>query len=317
SDHYRLTALGAAADDTRRIARARNRVHFCSASPWRLPAVRRRSPRMRRTLTMGNVSIGASEPTPILSSVWSRIIASPRRLLMLDYAGTLAAFRADGERAMPTRRIREALRAVATIGEPVIVVSGRPLAQLQELLHGIPVDLVGEHGWEEMTQAGDRQNHPLPQASVVRLGLAYRAAAACGWRSHLETKRASVVLHTPGMPAEAAPSLEGHCPDLWTRFFERDGLRLEDIDGGLELRATQRGKGTVAWEATQREPQGTLPVYLGDDIADEDAFRVLRPFGVTIRVGRRHLPTAAEWRIGSIDDVPAFLEHWKSGVARR
>jgi trehalose-phosphatase len=236
---------------------------------------------------------------------------------MLDYDGTVVPFRTDRERATPSRRMREALRAVAMLGETVVVVSGRPVSQLQELLHGVPTDLVGEHGWEELTQGGVRQTHTVPQSTVARLGLAYRAAAACGWRSHLETKRASVVLHTRGMAAEAARSLERHCRELWARFFERDGLRLEEIDGGLELRAAQRGKGAVAWEATQREPQGTLPVYLGDDIADEDAFRVLRPLGVTIRVGRRHLPTAAEWRLGSVDDVAAFLEHWKSVVARR
>ena len=70
-------------------------------------------------------------------------------------------------------------------------------------------------------------------------------------------------------------------------------------------------------EILQREPRDTLPVYLGDDIGDEHAFRVLRPLGVTIRIGRPHLPTAAEWRLGSVDDVASFLEHWKTVVARR
>ncbi len=266
---------------------------------------------------MGDISVGVSESSPILSGVWNRITSSPRRLLMLDYDGTLASFRSERDRAAPSQRMREALRGVTQLGEPVVVISGRPVTQLQELLHGISIDLVGEHGWDELTQSGSRQQHALPQAAATRLGLAYRAAAACGWRAHLEVKRASVVLHTRGMTSQAARTLEQHCRELWARFFERDGLRLENIDGGLELRATQRGKGTVAWEAAQREPQGTLPVYLGDDVSDEDAFRVLRPLGVTIRVGRPHLPTAAEWRLGSVDDVAAFLEHWKSVVARR
>ena len=266
---------------------------------------------------MSDLSVGVSESVPILSAVWSKITSSPRRLLMLDYDGTVAAFRSERERAVPSRRMRDALRGVVMLGEPVIVVSGRPVNQLLELLNGIPVDLVGEHGWEELTHTGIRRVHGLPQTTVTRLGLAYRAAAACGWRAHLEVKRASVVLHTRNMAPQAAQTLEQHCRELWARFFERDGLRLEDVDGGLELRATQRGKGTVMWEAAQREPEGTLPVYLGDDVADEDAFRVLRPFGVTIRVGRPHLPTAAEWRLGSVDDVAAFLEHWKTAVARR
>jgi trehalose-phosphatase len=235
---------------------------------------------------------------------------------MLDYDGTLAPFRVDREHAAPSRRVRDALHAVVRLGEPVVVVSGRPLDQLVDLLEGIPADLVGEHGWEEQSASGVRHVHALSSAAATRLSLAYRAAAACGWRAHLESKRASVVLHTRGMPAGAAHTLEEHCRELWARFFERDGLRLEDIAGGLELRAVARGKGLVAMEALQRQPAGTLPVYFGDDIADEQAFRVLRPVGVTVRVGRPHMPTAAEWRLGSTDDVASFLEHWAVVVSR-
>jgi len=51
-------------------------------------------------------------------------------------------------------------------------------------------------------------------------------------------------------------------------------------------------------------------VFLGDDVTDEQAFRVLRPHGVTIRIGRPHMPTAAEWRLATTDDVASFLQHW-------
>ncbi len=270
--------------------------------------------RRARSSPAGLRAAGESPPRPegappVLAAAWHRIESSPRRLLMLDYDGTLVPRRADRERAVPDRRAREALRNVAALGETVAIVSGRPLSQLAELLAGIPVDLIGEHGWEELI-GGRIEQHGLSQAATTRLALAYRAAAACGWRAHLEANRASVVLRTRGLEPVAARALTQHCRELWTRFFERDGLRLDDIDGGLELRATQRGKGTVAWEALQREPAATLPVYIGDDLSDEQAFRVLRPLGVTVRVGRPHMPTAAEWRLGSSDDVTAFLEHW-------
>jgi trehalose-phosphatase len=230
---------------------------------------------------------------------------------MLDYDGTLAPFQVERERALPTRATREALRAVAMNGEPVAVISGRPVAQLLKFLHGIPVHLIGEHGWEELTSNGASRVYELPHATDVRLGLAHRAALACGWHPQLERKRASVVLHTRSLSREQAREIEQNARELWARFFERDGLRLEEIDGGLELRATQRGKGTATWETLQQEPQGTLPIYFGDDAADEEAFRTLRPIGVTVRVGRPHLPSAAEWRLGSVDDVTTFLEHWR------
>lgn len=57
----------------------------------------------------------------------------------------------------------------------------------------------------------------------------------------------------------------------------------------------------------------TVPVYLGDDITDEDAFRALRGRGIGILVGRPDDPemagrtTAAEFALASVDEVERFL----------
>jgi trehalose 6-phosphate phosphatase len=265
---------------------------------------------------MRDVSLGETAGAGVLPGVWARITSSPRRLLMLDYDGTLAAFHVERDRAIPSRRVHDALGAVVG-AETVAVISGRPLPQLRELLAGIPVHLVGEHGWEQQAPGEPPVVHAVPESVAKRLEAALRAAQACGWRDHLESKRASIVLHTRGLPRDRAEAIERQCQELWSRFFERGGLQLDPIDGGLELLATHRGKGVVAWEYLQREPAGTLPVYLGDDESDEQAFRVIRPYGVTVRIGRPHMPSAAEWRLGSTDDVAAFLERWHTVVPRR
>jgi trehalose-phosphatase len=58
-------------------------------------------------------------------------------------------------------------------------------------------------------------------------------------------------------------------------------------------------------------PPGTLPVYLGDDTTDEDAFRALGREGVTIRVGDSGSPTAARHRLRDPDEVLGFLQRWR------
>jgi trehalose-6-phosphatase len=235
---------------------------------------------------------------------------------MIDFDGTLSPPHAERGRGAPDRRQREALRAVALMGEPLVVLSSLPVDSLHELLRGIPAHLVGEHGWEELMLTGTRRAHTLPRNTAARLGLAHRAAIACGWRAHLEATRASVVFHARGLPADRVePSIQ-HCRELWGRYFERDGLRMQPIEGGVALRAGHRGKSMSAWECLRQEPEGTLPVYLGGDGGDEQSFRVLRSLGVTIRVGRPHMPSAAEWRLGGGDDVAAFLEHWRRVVPR-
>ena len=57
-----------------------------------------------------------------------------------------------------------------------------------------------------------------------------------------------------------------------------------------------------------------VPVYLGDDLTDEDAFRALRGRGVGIFVGRADDPevanrtTAADYILHSVEEVQAFLD---------
>ena len=46
-----------------------------------------------------------------------------------------------------------------------------------------------------------------------------------------------------------------------------------------------------------------LPVYIGDDRTDEDAFRVLRGFGVGVLVTTRAKPTDAEFVLNDPDEV--------------
>lgn len=257
------------------------------------------------------------DAAPLPHAVWNRIASSPHRLLMLDYDGTLVPLCADRRRAMLDSRVRDALEAVVALGDPVVIISGRPMFQLAAFLDGLNVSMVGEHGWEERTIDGQLMIHPLPEPAAAGLRLAHRAAVAAGLEPDLEAKRASIVLHTRGLEPAAARELEARGRQVWAHEFEHDGLKLEDIDGGLELRAAARGKGIAAWELFEREPQGTLPIYLGDDLSDEQAIQILRPVGVTIRVGRPHLPSAAEWHFQSPDEVAGFLVQWKHTIPAR
>lgn len=244
-------------------------------------------------------------------SVWRRIAASPRRLLMLDYDGTLAPYTTDRAHAFPSARTIAALEAIAARpSDSVVIVSGRPLSELERLLPVSGVDYVGEHGWEEHA-GGERLQYAVPNDASLRLGLALRMTSLCGWERYIEPKRASIVLHTRGVQRSVSEHLTANCASLWRLFSNGGALALDENSAGLELRASTRNKGLVARERLTRAGEHALAVYIGDEHADELAFEALRPRGITVRVGPLENPTTAEWRLPSVEDVTSFLETWR------
>jgi trehalose 6-phosphate phosphatase len=246
------------------------------------------------------------------AALWSRAAAVPHRLLLLDYDGTLAPFRVRRDEARPLPGIARLVgRIAARGGTTVAVISGRPLAQLIGLVGLLPVVLVGEHGWESRLPDGRIERHALPDAIAARLEQAAGEAVAADLGGRVETKRGALVLHTRGLAATQAEEVVREGRRVWEPAAGYGGLRLDVIDGGLELRARSRDKGTAVRDLVAAAPAGALVVYLGDDVTDEDAFREAgRGGGFGIRVGTEDRRSLASGRLPSVEAVETFLERW-------
>jgi trehalose 6-phosphate phosphatase len=252
----------------------------------------------------------------IPESFWRRAADSEHRLLMVDYDGTLAPFRTNRIEAVPLDLSISQLRTIASgRNTTVVILSGRPIRELESFITGLAVQLVGEGGWEEKSPGGSLVRHPLPRGVEAALGRA--AAAAPGyWSQRLERKRTSLMLHTRGLPVVEAAEILQTCGELW-RAELAAGLRLVRLDGGIELRAKGRDKGTAVRDLLERSPRGTLAVHIGDDELDEDAFEVLLDSGFGIRIGDPRVPSGARGRLASWIDLPLFLKRWIGAVERR
>ncbi len=243
--------------------------------------------------------------------LWDQVSLARARLLMLDHDGTLAPFETDRARAVAPRSTRELLQRIAESGRTrLVVVSGRPVRDLAALLEPVRLTFVGEHGWE-VSAPGERVvRHPLPRGVASRLERAARLARAAGLTAHLERKRSSIAVHTRGLDAEGAAHVTSGAALAWSPLLDRAPLRLVPFDGGLELRARGRDKGTAARELLAREPAGTLAVHVGDDTTDEDVFEALGETGFGVRVGGPGAPTRARAWLRNPDQVARFLETW-------
>ncbi len=121
---------------------------------------------------------------------------------------------------------------------------------------------------------------------------------------------ASVALHTRGLDPALAVAMEEEVAGEWAARAPEFGLECRRFNGGVEIRCAGRDKGTALLELLARQPDTVLPVYLGDDDTDEDAFAVLRGCGIPIKVGDDRWPTAARGFLPDCQAVVEFLRAW-------
>lgn len=253
-----------------------------------------------------------------LESVRERIEKAGKVELFCDYDGVLTpiAPRPKDARLEPhVRDLLVKLRDSASVH--VTVVSGRALSDVSELVSVERLTYAGNHGLEIR---GPRLALLHPDAERVhdilrRLYEDVRKAMREFPGVVVENKQLSIALHYRLARPEQVPEISR----LFTELVDRsNGERLLRLTTGkclLEARPNipwDKGK-AVLWML--RELHGSdwegsvLPMYLGDDVTDEDAFRILRRRGVTVAVSPPpDVHTAAWYRLESVADVTVFLE---------
>jgi trehalose-phosphatase len=247
----------------------------------------------------------------IPAALWRHVALAPRRLLMLDYDGTLALLTPHRDRAHPVPESLDLIRSLARSAHTrLAIVSGRPLEELAAKIGPLQATLVGEHGWEWRVPGGEIVRYPLEEAVFEALSEAAQLARDAGLDEHLERKRTAIVMHTRGLAEARAREVRERADALWRRFAGDPRLVLDQFDGGIELRASERNKGTATRALLEEAGPDTLGVFVGDDVTDEDAFAVLNGRGFGIYVGDDRPESRAQGRLSSPAAVSAFLEEW-------
>ncbi|MFE2960055.1 trehalose-phosphatase [Nocardia tengchongensis] len=246
--------------------------------------------------------------------------ASPARLgdlldtekasVLLDFDGTLSAIVPDPGAAVLVDGAAPALQRLASRC-PVAIVSGRELADLRERVGVDGLWYAGCHGFELL--APDGTTHVHDAAPGAELALA--AAAAELERSLrdipgvlVEHKRFAVAVHYRRVAPDRVPAVTAA---VHARARDR-GLRVTGGRKVVELRPdVDWDKGTALRWILGHLTTPTLPIYLGDDLTDEDAFDAIEAEGISVVVrhdenGDRR--TAARFALPGPDGVRAFLD---------
>lgn len=224
--------------------------------------------------------------------------------LFLDFDGTLVAI-ADHPQtiavspALPSllMRLNDALHG------RLAIVSGRTIADLDRFLAVPSVAIAGSHGGE-LRLGSESTIEAMADPVPPGIEKALRDLAAGVGDLLVETKPFSVAIHY-----RARPEAEPQVLEYATELAASTGLTLKPGKMVAELVMPGVDKGRAVG-TFMRMPtfKGSHPLFVGDDITDEDAFRsVLNHEGGGVLVGPER-ETAALWRLPTVSDVHRWLE---------
>jgi trehalose 6-phosphate phosphatase len=232
--------------------------------------------------------------------------------VFLDYDGTLTPIVQRPELAVLDEAMRTAVRRLAALC-PVAVISGRDLDDVRTRVGLDDIHYAGSHGFDIAGPGGLRHEHPAGVAALPRLDAAerhLRDALGPVTGVLVDRKRFSIAVHFRRVAGDDASRVE---QAVDTELRRVPGLRKGHGKKVFELRPdVDWDKGSaVRWllEALDLARDDVVPVYIGDDVTDEDAFRELARCGdgIGIAVMDSPRPTAAKFYLRDPEDVRSFL----------
>lgn len=238
--------------------------------------------------------------------------------LFLDYDGTLSPMANTPDKAVITPGIKDLLRKLSKLPNcKIAIVSGRALKDISKKIGLKGVVYVGNHGFE--IKGPKIKFKSLISRKYIKIVKKIKAKLKKELSSFrgvfLEDKGYCLTLHYRLANANDISAITSKF--YFATFIDefRNNIHVKTGKMTREIRPPFIwNKGTaVLWllgkqvSVFKNRGEKTLPVYIGDDVTDEDAFQVLRNRGLTIFVGRPQ-NTKARFYLKNTKDVEKFLE---------
>ena len=209
-----------------------------------------------------------------------------RKLIILDYDGTLVPFHNNPAKAVPDTSLRNLLKDLSgTRGVDLAIVSGRNKEFLESIFEDLNITIFAEHGalrridgkWENVYRKDLSW-----QAEIIRI---MKDVTDNTPGSHIEKKKTSLVWHYRRSDKWLANMRSAQLVNKLVYPCTRRHLHLMRGDKIIEVKPSEYTKGTTIRNFYRYTDYGFI-LAAGDDTTDEDMFEVLQGKAATIKVGR-------------------------------
>lgn len=259
-----------------------------------------------------------------LSQLQKKIIKSNQILLFLDYDGTLVCFQNRPEEVHTPEKVKKILTELTHMSKiTVVIISGRTLQELKMLLplpglhyaavHGLVIDLAnGElRYWDKAKDVRsllENIQHQIKSNLKMQKGLV------------IEDKEISLAFHYRLIPEAETDNTIATIINIAKQLDKTNSLNIIHGEKVIELRPKGWHKGNAVEYllSTLVSSKHVLPIYIGDDTTDEDAFKQLNDKGITIYVkNHEKKATSASYYLSSHKEVISFLEAMVNVISKQ
>lgn len=231
--------------------------------------------------------------------------------VFLDYDGCLTPIVQRPEMAILSDEMRTSLHELAAVTK-VAVVSGRDRQNVEDLVKLDNLYFAGSHGFD-ITGPGGMASEPggakaaLPALDKADGILQEKLQHVAG--SLVERKRYAIAVHFRNVAEDQVQEVRNAVDEVLDAMPELKigfGKKIYELKPNINW---HKGK-AVMWlmQELGLSDDNYIPLYIGDDITDEDAFAELQGQGIGILVGEHDDQTAATYRLESVDEVRVFLQ---------
>jgi len=249
---------------------------------------------------------------------WAKIkntLSDKFLLFLFDYDGTLTSIKESAPLAVLPRENKDLINRLLRIPNcSLAIISGRSLENIKEMVGIKGIIYAGNHGLEIEGPRIKFESQLSPRLKAVIRHIAEDLTKRLsGIRGVIvEDKGLTISVHYRLIAEKDIQEFLSIFTEIIDPYTCRDKIKVNSGKKVYEVKPpVQWDKGKVVLWLIAREQfaageRKVLPIYIGDDVTDEDAFKALKRKGLTIFVGESH-SSNADYYLKDTEEVTRFL----------
>jgi len=237
-------------------------------------------------------------------------------LLFLDYDGTLAPIAETPQKAVISPEAKDLLKKLSKKSNcSVAIISGRALNDIKTIAGIKDIIYAGNHGLEIEGPKINFVSQVSPRLKSIIRNIYEDAVSKLSKIKGvlIEDKGLTISIHYRLVDAKDIQEFLSIFKEITGPYTVRDKIKINSGKKVYEIKPPvmwDKGKVVLWLLARQQFLSGEnriFPVYIGDDITDNDAFKVLKNKGLTIFVGEQG-NSEAQYYLKTTEEVAEFLK---------